>query len=83
MRNERTIAPERAARLNAEHAADLAARDATIKKLEERLAIASRRIAALMADMPTGIAAVDRVRLPKLPTSPLGRMAAGMKLPVA
>lgn len=75
--------PERAARLQAEHAAELAARDAKIANLEERLAIASRRIAALMSDMPTGIAAVDRNPVPKLPSSRPGldKMARKMKLP--
>lgn len=85
MRNqERTLAPERTARLQAAHDAEISAKDDVIAKLKERLEIASRRLRGLMAEQKLGIPAVNRA-MPKLPTSRPGldKMARKMRLPVA
>ena len=84
MRNqERTIAPERAARLQAAHDAEIAAKNAEIAKLTERLAIANRRLQGLMAEQNL-FPAVDR-GMPRSPFATarpgLVRMSKSMKLP--
>lgn len=69
----------------ARHKAELAAKNAEIKTLNERLAIASRRVAMLLGSSPTGIPAVDKhfAELCRLPSANpyLDRGCRSMKLP--
>ena len=76
---------ERSERLFAEHARELAVKDAEIAKLTERLTIATRRLQGLMAEQKL-FPAVDR-GMPRSPiaTTPaaLRRMSNAMRLPTA
>lgn len=80
--------PLRAARLQEEHAAEIAKKDAEIATLTERLEIANRRLKGLMAEQGLGVPGVDaawRKIMRPIFTTPAGlnRMANAMKLPVA
>ena len=81
MKTNRTIAPERAERLNLDE--QLAAKTREIAALHYSLAEAKKEIARLKAESPTGFGPVDR-GMPRSPietTRPgLVRMAKAMKL---